>query len=135
MKLILLACLVAGALAAGPNPDQVVPIVSQESNINPDGTFHTSYESGDGSKAVQDGQLIRSQDPKEPDALAHSGTFSYTAPDGTKVETTYTADAEGFHPQGSHLPVAPPVPEQIQRALKYIAEHPPPPEPQAQRQA
>lgn len=32
----------------------------------------------------------------------------------------------GFQPQGAHLPVAPEVPEAIQRALQYIAANPNP---------
>lgn len=33
----------------------------------------------------------------------------------------YSADANGFQAQGAHLPTAPPVPEEIARALEQNA--------------
>lgn len=42
-----------------------------------------------------------------------------------KITLSITFSLIGFQPQGDHLPVPPPIPEAIQRALKYLAEHPP----------
>lgn len=52
------------------------------------------------------------------------GQFSYTAPDGTPILLTYTADENGFLPNGAHLPTPPPIPVAIQRALAHNAAHP-----------
>lgn len=53
-----------------------------------------------------------------------SGSAAYYAPDGTPIQLTWTADENGFHPQGAHLPTPPPVPPTILRALEYIRLHP-----------
>lgn len=50
-----------------------------------------------------------------------SGSFSYTAPDGQQIQLTYTADENGFVPQGAHLPTPPPIPEEILRSLEANA--------------
>lgn len=65
------------------------------------------------------------QGPEGP-AVAAQGSFQYTAPDGTPISIQYTADENGFVPQGAHLPVAPEIPPAIARALEWIAAHPDP---------
>lgn len=52
------------------------------------------------------------------DGTRAQGGFSYTSPDGQQVHISYTADENGFVPQGSHIPTAPPIPEEIQRAIQ-----------------
>ena len=52
------------------------------------------------------------------------GSYSYTAPDGTRITITYTADENGFVPQGDHLPTPPPIPPEIQKALDFLATQP-----------
>lgn len=47
-----------------------------------------------------------------------SGSFSYTGSDGVQYSITYTADENGFHPQGAHLPTPPPIPPEIQRGVE-----------------
>ena len=49
------------------------------------------------------------------------GSYSYTGPDGITVSLTYTADENGFVPQGDHLPTPPPIPEAILRSLEQNA--------------
>lgn len=52
------------------------------------------------------------------------GHFSYQSPEGEKVEVSYQADENGYQPSGSVLPQPHPIPELIQRALEYNAQHP-----------
>lgn len=47
-----------------------------------------------------------------------SGSFSYTGPDGVQYSVRYTADENGFHPEGDHLPTPPPIPPEIQRGVE-----------------
>ncbi|XP_061715755.1 larval cuticle protein LCP-17-like [Cydia pomonella] len=108
-------------------PDAQAEIVAQSSDVRPDG-FDSSFQTSNGISAQESGQL-KSVGPQE-EAIAVSGQFQYTADDGTPIQVSYTADENGYVPQGPHLPTPPPVPEAIARALAYIAAHPPPPEPQ-----
>lgn len=39
-----------------------------------------------------------------------NGSFSYLGPDGVFYEVRYTADDQGFHPEGDHIKVPPYVP-------------------------
>ncbi|XP_043271935.1 endocuticle structural glycoprotein SgAbd-2-like [Venturia canescens] len=123
-KIFVLLGLVAVA-AAGVLPNEPVPIVHQEQDISPDGSFHTKYETGNGISYQEQGVL---KNPgQENEALSVQGSSSYNAPDGTPIQLTFVADENGFQPQGAHLPVAPPAPEipaAILRALEYIAAHP-----------
>lgn len=64
----------------------------------------------------------------EEGVVSAQGKYSFTSPEGEHVEISYIADDNGFQPQGSHVPVAPPVPEAIQRAIDYILAHPQQPE-------
>ncbi|CAG7731187.1 unnamed protein product, partial [Allacma fusca] len=41
--------------------------------------------------------------------------------DGTRINLQYTADENGFHPVGDHLPTPPPTPEAILESLRVIA--------------
>ncbi|XP_038209989.1 larval cuticle protein LCP-17-like [Zerene cesonia] len=125
MKLFILAALVACASAASvPNTVSVVRSISQS---EPDGTFQYSYELDNGITSNAEGKLkVLGQDEV---ALEVAGSNSYISPEGEKIETTYIADENGYHPQGSHLPVAPeplPIPDYIVRAIEYIKAHPAP---------
>lgn len=88
--------------------------------------YFLSYESGDGTKAVQDGAL-KVIDPEHA-GEAVQGQFSYTGDDGQQYSIQYTADENGYQPQGAHIPTPPPVPEPIAKALAYLATAPPPKE-------
>lgn len=49
------------------------------------------------------------------------GAYSYTGDDGQVYTVTYTADENGFHAQGAHLPTPPPMPEAIAKSLEQNA--------------
>nr|CAH7713313.1 unnamed protein product [Callosobruchus chinensis] len=86
-----------------------------ENNPNAgDGSYSYAYETGNGIQAQEQGRAGPGPDGGE---LAQ-GSFSYTAPDGQRISLTYTADENGFRPQGAHLPTPPPIPEAILRSLE-----------------
>ncbi|KAI8118278.1 Pupal cuticle protein Edg-78E [Lucilia cuprina] len=53
-----------------------------------------------------------------------TGSSQYYSPEGELIQLTYTADENGFQPQGAHLPTPPPIPEAILKSLEYIRTHP-----------
>lgn len=55
------------------------------------------------------------------EAQSVAGSFSYTSDDGQKITITYTADENGFQPQGDHLPTPPPIPPEILKSLEQNA--------------
>lgn len=52
------------------------------------------------------------------DIIVQSGSYSYTAPDGTIISVSYIADENGFRAFGDHLPTPPPIPELILQSLQ-----------------
>ncbi|XP_014239974.1 endocuticle structural glycoprotein SgAbd-8-like [Cimex lectularius] len=102
-----------------------VPIVAQsQDGPNLDGSFNFRYESGNGIQAEEQGFVKNFGQGEASEVQSVQGSYSYTAPDGQVVQMTYTADENGFVPQGAHLPTPPPVPEAIQRALEFLASQP-----------
>nr|ASQ42721.1 endocuticle structural glycoprotein Abd-1 [Locusta migratoria] len=97
-------------------------IIKQAKDQGNDGSYRWNYETENGIAAEETGAL-KAIGPNE-DGTAAQGFYSYTAPDGTPIRVTYTADENGFQAQGDHFPVAPPIPEAIQRALAWNAAHP-----------
>ena len=67
------------------------------------------FETGDGTKVEITGspKPAKDADGKDTIVLVHTGQISYTSPDGTPINLQFTADENGFQPQGAHLPVAP----------------------------
>jgi len=122
-QVIVLCALVAVAVAAPASNTSPIPILRQALNgPNPDGTYSYSYETANGIQAQEEGHLKNVGTDQE--ALEAQGSFTYTDNDGQVYQITYVANENGFQPEGAHLPTAPPVPPMIERALKYIAEHP-----------
>ncbi|KAF2893046.1 hypothetical protein ILUMI_13129 [Ignelater luminosus] len=106
-----------------PSPGKVIAILRQASEVNPDGSYQWNYETENGIAAEEQGHLQQSAASKEAGTAAQ-GSYHYTAPDGTPVAVQYVADENGFQPQSNVLPVPPPIPPQIARALEWIAAHP-----------
>ncbi|XP_028163693.1 endocuticle structural glycoprotein ABD-4-like [Ostrinia furnacalis] len=108
--------------------DQVIAIINQDFDQQPDGSYRYSYETENGIKAEETGSVKKASGPDTADVIIAQGGFSYTAPDGTVINLNYIADDEnGFKPEGAHLPTPPPIPPAIQKALDYLATLPPPP--------
>ncbi|XP_055387531.1 endocuticle structural glycoprotein SgAbd-3 [Condylostylus longicornis] len=128
MKFVIFTfCLIFAVVVADVKElKQQVPIINLESNVEHNGNFHYQYESGDGTKANQEGQL-KQVDPENAGESV-SGQFQYVGDDGQTYSVSYTADENGYIPQGDHIPTPPPVPEAIARALAYLATAKPPQE-------
>ncbi|EFA00926.1 pupal cuticle protein 20 [Tribolium castaneum] len=93
------------------SPSQQVPILRLDNNNEGDGNYQYAYETGNGIAAQERGQL-------RGDWVAADGSFSFTSPEGQQFSITYTADENGFHPQGAHLPTPPPIPEAILKSIQ-----------------
>lgn len=125
------ALLVASVFAAPPTgpSTEPIPILRQEQEVNFDGSYKYSYETGNGISADEQGFLKNAGQPEQETQVAQ-GQFQYTSPEGQLIRVSYIADENGFQPQGDHLPTPPPIPAAIQRALDYLATLPSTPEPQ-----
>ncbi|CAG9769050.1 unnamed protein product [Ceutorhynchus assimilis] len=129
-KTIIFSALVALVVSTSPsaNPTPQVPVVSQDFDLAPDGSYKFNFESADGIKQEQHGA------PKvvDKDVVVEvvAGSASYTDLEGGKHEISYVADENGYQPIGADIPVAPKIPPMIARALQYIADHPHPEEKQ-----
>lgn len=81
-----------------------------------------SYETANGIKAEEVGNLKRATSADKTDVIVAKGSYSYTSPEGELIQVTYVADDEGgFQAQGAHLPTPPPIPAAIQKALGKIS--------------
>lgn len=54
-----------------------------------------------------------------------SGSYAYTAADGSKIQVSYIANENGYQPTGDGIPEIPPA---IKKALENIAANPEPEE-------
>ncbi|KAF7994440.1 hypothetical protein HCN44_003912 [Aphidius gifuensis] len=101
-----------------------VAILRQASDSSPDGAYSYNYEAENGISVNEQGRLGPAGE--EGQAVVVQGSYQYVGPDGVTYEVKYVADENGFQPQGAHLPVAPEVPEAIQRSIQFNAAHPEP---------
>lgn len=93
-----------------PNVDNQAQVLRSDVVVNPD-SYQYEYETSNGIVANEAGQLKQFSDDEA--AIVSQGAFRYNAPDGTPIALQYTADENGFHPVGDHLPVSPPLPDHI----------------------
>lgn len=100
----------AAALARPQEPLSrgVIPILDFHLETDEFNQHALSYLTADGTRVTQQGYLVPSPTGDGTLIYVMKGSFSYYAPDGTLIEETWTADAEGFHPKGKHLPTPPP---------------------------
>jgi hypothetical protein len=126
---IALAALVAASVAAPQGPaTEPIPILRQEQEVNFDGSYKYSYETGNSITAEEQG-FLKNAGQEDQEAQVAQGQFQYTSPEGQVIQLSYIADENGFQPQGDHLPTPPPIPAAIQKALEYLAMLPSTPEP------
>lgn len=97
--------------------DKDATVLRSEQDVGVD-AYQYAYETSNGIAAQESGHLKNVGTDDEANDV--TGEFSFTAPDGTLVKLAYTADENGFHPVGDHLPVAPEIPEYIARAIKLL---------------
>ncbi|XP_055838437.1 endocuticle structural glycoprotein ABD-4-like [Episyrphus balteatus] len=123
---LLIAVAVTMVVGAPQRADEPIAIVSQESNIEPDGSYQYKYETANGIKGEETGTLKKATSADTSDVIIAQGSSSYTSPEGNLISLTYTADdVNGFVPSGDHLPTPPPIPPAIQKALDYLLSLPP----------
>ncbi|XP_018302896.1 cuticular protein 14 isoform X1 [Mycetomoellerius zeteki] len=96
-------------------------ITSQQLEVNFDGNYVNNFETSNGISHQESGEP-RQVEQETP--VVSRGQDAYVAPDGQQVSINWVADENGFQVQGSHIPTAPPIPPEIQRALEWNAAHP-----------
>ncbi|XP_034249944.1 endocuticle structural glycoprotein SgAbd-3-like [Thrips palmi] len=127
MKSMLVSAAVLAVLAVvAARPQQQTPrpvaILSQDAVVNADGSFHSRFETEDGVRRQEVGQLrqLGGKDVAE----VVQGQVQYSDREGNQFDLRFTADENGYHPEGSHLPQSPPIPAEIQRSIEYNLSHP-----------
>ncbi|XP_043476686.1 endocuticle structural glycoprotein SgAbd-2-like [Leptopilina heterotoma] len=100
-----------------------IPILQWNKQQEHDGTYRTSYETGNNIIAEESGYLKTvGEGEDQVESLVQQGSYSYTSPEGQLITVHYTADETGFHASGDHIPTPPPVSEEIQKGLDLIFE-------------
>ncbi|XP_075981135.1 uncharacterized protein LOC142979829 [Anticarsia gemmatalis] len=87
--------------------------ILRQDNSNDGETYSYAYETENGIYAEESGVATN--------GVQAQGGYSYTGDDGQVYSVRYTADENGFVPQGDHLPTPPPIPEEILKALEQNA--------------
>ncbi|XP_018574345.1 larval cuticle protein LCP-30-like [Anoplophora glabripennis] len=102
--------------AAGLYDNKNYAIIRKIEVVEPE-SYNYLYETENGIYAEEQGHLVNKGSENE--AINAKGYFTYTGPDNVVYTVQYTADENGFVPQGAHLPTPPPIPEAILRSLEY----------------
>ncbi|XP_043245848.1 cuticle protein CP14.6-like [Amphibalanus amphitrite] len=97
MKTFVLLCLVAAAAA-----DRLARIANYQYGIEEDGAYASTFETTNGIKSSEEGTSYPGNVP-ESGNYVRSGSYSYEW-EGVTYTVTWTADENGFHPVGDHLP-------------------------------
>ncbi|XP_034239248.1 pupal cuticle protein 20-like [Thrips palmi] len=104
-SVIALLALVAVAAAQPQFAAAPVPIINHELVRDDFNQYALRYQTGDGASFADHGKLVPGP---EGHVLVRSGSHAYRAPDGRVITLSYTADENGYHPTGDHLPVSVP---------------------------
>merc|ERR1712106_947666 len=100
MKLIVLFCLVAVALA---QEEKDAEIIRNDYQLNEDGSFQADVETSNSISTSVSGQSFPGNEP-ETGSYTMTGSYRYTAPDGTPIEVTWTADELGYRAESDAIP-------------------------------
>ncbi|EDW72927.2 uncharacterized protein Dwil_GK17266 [Drosophila willistoni] len=98
-------------LAQAAPPQETAQVLRFDSDVQPEGYKYSlvfplscSVETSDGKSHQEEGQL--KDVGTEHEAIVVRGSYSYVGDDGQTYTINYTADENGFQPEGSHLPKA-----------------------------
>ncbi|XP_017867969.1 PREDICTED: larval cuticle protein 2-like isoform X2 [Drosophila arizonae] len=118
-KIVLICAVIGMAAAVGivVSDESKAEVLSRKEDVRPDG-FEALLETSN--------SIIRKESGDEKGNI--QGVFSWVSPEGEKIEVSYVADENGYQPKSDSLPTPPPIPDEIERALKWIAANPPAPD-------
>ncbi|KAM3960268.1 pupal cuticle protein 36a-like [Aphomia sociella] len=103
----------AGAQQYSSRPqDASAQILRSNSDVTAEG-FSYDFETSNGIRADASGVATN--------GVQSQGSFAYKGDDGQDYSISYTADENGYQPQGAHLPTPPPIPEAILKSLEQNA--------------
>ncbi|CAG5021339.1 unnamed protein product [Parnassius apollo] len=87
-----------------------IKIISSEVNHEPEGGYDFSYETENGIKQNEKGELktVPDEDNNPHPVIVVSGSYSYTDNDGKLETINYSADEKGFHAEGDSIPTIAP---------------------------
>ncbi|ODM92216.1 Endocuticle structural glycoprotein SgAbd-2 [Orchesella cincta] len=98
----------------GSSSSRFVPITRFNHEIRGSQSDSVSYETGNGISVSDDTQIVAGRGAAYDDGygkmvqsnsvVKKQGAYSYTAPDGQRITTTWVADENGFRAEGAHLP-------------------------------
>ncbi|XP_059057918.1 pupal cuticle protein 36-like [Achroia grisella] len=92
--------------------DAGAQILRSNSEVTAEG-FSYDFETSNGIRADASGVATN--------GVQSQGSFGYKGDDGQDYSISYTADENGYQPQGAHLPTPPPIPEAILKSLEQNA--------------
>ncbi|XP_038211271.1 pupal cuticle protein 36-like [Zerene cesonia] len=87
--------------------------ILRQDNVNNGDSYSYAFETENGITAEENGVATN--------GVEAQGGFSYIGDDGVQYSIRYTADQNGFRPEGDHLPTPPPIPAEILKALEQNA--------------
>ncbi|XP_055624935.1 endocuticle structural glycoprotein SgAbd-5-like [Toxorhynchites rutilus septentrionalis] len=92
---VLLSC----HLTAAQDEVQIVQFTNEN---NVDGSYNFAYEQSDGQKREESG-VLKPVEGAEVPAIAVSGSYEFTDPNGQRYRVDYTADERGYRPTVTKL--------------------------------
>ncbi|XP_053656856.2 cuticle protein AM1199-like [Cherax quadricarinatus] len=118
MKLVVLACLAAVAVAAPQLQDNqpVVAILRDDRQDNGDGTFNYAFEADNGIAVEASGS------PGSQGQSNIQGVYRFPLDDGTIAEVRYVADENGYRPESPLLPTPHSLPDHALAQIRFAEE-------------